>query len=403
MNLPILMVLLAGATLVYTYAGYPLLLGWLVLRQKKAPLSPAPSSESLEPALSDHSDVLTPHVSIIIPFHNEEAWVARKFDNTLSLDYPHDRMEIIAVSDGSTDLTAAVMDRYRDRIRIVAYSCRQGKPTALNRGVALAMGDVLVFTDANVLLDHKAIRALVAPYADPSVGGVSANVALEAVHPAEPLGEGLYMKYERWLYALESQIHSMIGADGALFSIRRALFTPLAADTITDDFSLALGAIDRGKRVLYEPRARAVEGVVPDVASEFRRKVRMVAGGYQAIWRFRHLLSSAQVFRHPTFALQLISHKLLRWMASLLLVMMLCGSAVVAGSTQSPLWVGFTALQSLFYLLAGAGWLSPKIRRWPICYVPYYFCAVNLAATLGAWRYLRGRQAITWQKVSRAS
>jgi biofilm PGA synthesis N-glycosyltransferase PgaC len=399
MNVAVLLVLLAGATLLYTYAGYPVLLRWLVTRQKKAGAVPSPVAE--RPPCDQK--LSTPRVSIIIPFHNEEAWVARKLDNTLSLDYPRDRIEIIAVSDGSTDRTAEIMDRYRDQVQVVAYLRRQGKPTALNRGVALATGDLLVFTDANVLLDPKAIRALVSPYADPSVGGVSANVALEAVQTAELLGEGFYMKYERWLYALESQLHSMVGADGALFSIRRALFMPLAADTITDDFSLALEAIDRGARVLYEPGARAVEGVVPDVAAEFRRKVRMVAGGYQALWRFRHLLLSAQVSRHPTFALQLVSHKLLRWMAPFMLVMVFCGSAVAAASTSSPLWTGFTGVQALFYLLSVAGWLSARMRRWPFCYIPYYFCAVNLAATLGVWRFLRGRQAITWQKVSRAA
>jgi cellulose synthase/poly-beta-1,6-N-acetylglucosamine synthase-like glycosyltransferase len=396
----VLLVLLAGATLFYTYAGYPALLCWLVRRQPKV-ATVASQAPSLPP--SDHQNHATPMVSIIIPFHNEESWVARKLDNTLSLDYPRERTEIIAISDGSTDRTAEIMERYRDQVRIVAYMRRQGKPTALNRGVALAKGEILVFTDANVVLDPKALRALVCRYADPSVGGVSANVALEAVQTDEPLGEGLYMKYERWLYALESQLHSMVGADGALFSIRRDLFTPLAADTITDDFSLALEAIDRGKRVLYEPRAGAVEGVVPDVTAEFKRKVRMVAGGYQALWRFRHLLLPKQLSRHRTFALQLISHKVLRWIAPLLLVTVYLGSAMTAASTQSLLWAGFTGLQSLFYLLAGAGWLNTRIRRWPLCYIPYYFCAVNLAATLGAWRFLRGRQAITWQKVSRAA
>jgi poly-beta-1,6-N-acetyl-D-glucosamine synthase len=393
-----LVVMLAGLTLLYTYAGYPLLLRCLVLRRKAA-VSPVSSERDILP----DQQRFTPTVSIIVPFHNEEAWVARKLGNTLSLDYPPERLEIIAVSDGSSDRTAEIMEHYSEHVRIVAYSKRQGKPTALNRGVALAQGEILIFTDANVILDAKAIRILVARFADPTVGGVSGNVALQPVQNEEPLGEGLYMKYERWLYEMESRLHSMLGADGALFSIRREVFTPLAADTITDDFALTLGVIDRGRRVLYEPAARAVEAVVPDVAAEFRRKVRMIAGGYQAVWRFRRLLGSGQVSCHPLLALQLVSHKLLRWIAPVLLITVYLGSAALAASTASAAWMGFTLLQSVFYLLAAVGWLSVKVRRWPLCYIPYYFCAVNLAAVSGAWRFLRGRQVITWHKVSRAA
>ncbi len=374
---------LAGAALLYTYFLYPLLL--LAIGKDRTR-----TTESLK------DESLLPSVSVIIPFHDEERWVSRKLEDTLSWDYPRDRLEVIAVSDGSTDRTNEILNAYKDRVRVVLYHPRRGKPTALNAGVAEARGEILVFTDANVLLEPKAIRAMAACYGDPSVGGVSGNVALQADGSHEPLGEGLYMRYERWLYALDSRVQTMVGADGALFSIRRELCSPLPRDTIVDDFVLALEVISEGKRVVYEPDARGIEMVVPDVRAEFLRKVRMVAGGYEALWRFRYLLNP---LRYPKVTFQLLSHKLMRWMVPLFLIVALV-SSVIAAQAQ-PVLAGAVALQVAFYALGGLGWISAAARRWTPVYVPYYFCAVNIAAAVGFWRFLRGRQAITWQKVSR--
>lgn len=336
-----------------------------------------------------------PTVSVIIPFHNEERWVVPKIENTLASTYPMQRFEVIAVSDGSTDRTPALLKRYEGRIRRVVYGPRQGKPTALNRGVSEAKGEILVFTDANVLVAPDAIGVLAQYYKDPSVGAVSGNVALQPEGSCEPLGEGLYMRYERWLFELESRANTMVGADGALCSVRRHLFMPLASDAIVDDFEMALGVVAQGRRVMYAPAARGVEVVRPDVRAEFRRKVRMIAGGYQAIWRFRHLLNP---FKYPVVAFQLLSHKLLRWMVPLFLAAALIASVT---ALQHPLLAAAAAAQGCFYTLALMGWASSRLRCWMPVYVPYYFCAVNVAAALGLWRYLTGRQSITWEKVQR--
>jgi poly-beta-1,6-N-acetyl-D-glucosamine synthase len=378
MSLSVLLFTWAVSGLSYTYVLYPALL--LLIRggrDRRRPLSTLPT------------------VSVIIPFHNEERWVIRKIENTLSWNYPADQLQIIAVSDGSTDQTTRLLQPYQNRVTVIAYPLRQGKPTALNVGAAQASGDILIFTDANVFPHPNAVKLLVQRYADGSVGGVCGNVALQAEESLEPLGEGLYMQYERWLYEAESRALTLVGADGALFSVRRALFAPLPADTITDDFALALRVVAQDRRVVYEPAATGIELVVPDVRAEFRRKIRMIAGGYQTLWRYRGQLN---FLARPTVAWQLLSHKLLRWLVPVFLLVAL---ASACAARQHPMMALALAIQVVFYGLALCGWVSESLRRWMPVYVPYYFCAVNMAAVIGLWRYLLGRQSVIWHKVQR--
>jgi poly-beta-1,6-N-acetyl-D-glucosamine synthase len=378
MSLGIFIFVCAVSGLFYTYAMYPVLL--LLTRHR---------GERIRPLST------LPTVSVIIPFHNEERWAIRKLENTLSWMYPADRLQIIAVSDGSTDATTMLLRQYNDRVTVVAYPVRQGKPTALNLGTAQATGDILIFSDANVFPDPDAVHALVQRYTDVSVGGVCGNVALQSEGSLEPLGEGLYMQYERWLFAHESRGLTMVGADGALFSLRRELFAPLPIDTITDDFALALAVVAQGRRVVYEPAAHSVEIVVPDVQAEFRRKIRMIAGGYQTLWRVRKQIHP---FTRPAVAWQLLSHKLLRWLVPAFLFAAFASALAARDNAMMAVALG---AQSVFYGLALCGWLSQTLRRWMPVYVPYYFCAVNMAAAFGLWRYLLGRQSVTWQKVQR--
>jgi Glycosyltransferases, probably involved in cell wall biogenesis len=378
MSLGIFIFVCAVSGLFYTYAMYPILL--LLTRHR---------GERIRPLST------LPTISVIIPFHNEERWAIRKLENTLSWMYPADRLQIIAVSDGSTDATTMLLRQYSDRVTVVAYPMRQGKPTALNLGAAQASGDILIFSDANVFPHPHAVHALVQRYTDVSVGGVCGNVALQGEGSLEPLGEGLYMQYERWLFAHESRGLTMVGADGALFSVRRELFTPLAIDTITDDFALALAVVAQGRRVVYEPAAHSVEIVVPDVQAEFRRKIRMIAGGYQTLWRHRNLLNP---LTSPSVAWQLLSHKLLRWMVPVFLFSAMAAAYV---ARQHPAMALALWIQIIFYSVALCGWLSQTMRNWLPVYVPYYFCAVNAAAAIGLWRYLIGGQSVTWQKVKR--
>lgn len=381
--------LMASVALFHTYALYPFVLRLLRTRRRE-PVTPNGRLD-----ITHNASHTWPTISVIIPFHNEDQWVARKLENTLSWDYPTDRLEIIAVSDGSTDQTNATLESYAGRVRVVSYHPRWGKPTALNRGAELAHGEIFVFTDANVLLQPKAIRAMIAQYEDRTIGGVSGRIALRAEGTDEPLGEGLYMRYEQSLYHLESATGTMVGADGAFFSIRRELFIQLPPDTIADDLAIALQVIARGRRVVYEAEAHGAELVIPNVRAEFCRKVRMIVGGYQALWRFRHLLNP---LRFPLVSFQLVSHKLLRWWTPFFLGTVFVSAAINA---DNALFAVALAVQCAFYGLAILGWGSAKLRRWGGVYLPYYFCATNLAAVQGLWRFLYGRQAITWEKVGR--
>jgi biofilm PGA synthesis N-glycosyltransferase PgaC len=378
MSIALVIFCTAAFALAYIYVIYPTLL--LLM-----PTRPRPR----------HDMSTLPTVSVIIPFYNEERWVVPKIDNTLAWNYPADCLQIIAVSDGSTDSTPDLLQRYDRRVTVVAYRSRQGKPTALNIGVARSTGEILIFTDANVLAHPDAVRAVVQRYADTSIGGVCGHIALQAEGSHEPLGEGLYMKYERWLYERESRALTMVAPDGALFSIRRALFASLPSDSITDDFTLALGVLAQGRRIVYEPAAFGVEIVVPDVRAEFRRKIRMIAGGYQTLWRVRKQIHP---FTRPAVAWQLLSHKLLRWLVPAFLFAAFASALAARDNAMMAVALG---AQSVFYGLALCGWLSQTLRRWMPVYVPYYFCAVNMAAAFGLWRYLLGRQSVTWQKVQR--
>jgi len=383
--------LVASVVLLHTYALYPFVLRLMRTRDRE----PRPASASRHHATHDTSQTW-PTVSVIIPFHNEDQWVARKLENTLSWDYPTDRLEIIAVSDGSTDQTHAMLESYAGRVRVVSYYPRCGKPTALNRGAELARGEIFVFTDANVLLEPKAIRAMIARYEEATVGGVCGRIALHPEGADEPLGEGLYMRYEQGLYHLESATGTMVGADGAFFSIRRELFTQLPPDTIADDLSIALQVIAKGRRVVYEAEAHGAEVVIPNVRAEFCRKVRMIVGGYQALGRFRYLLNP---LRFPLVSFQLVSHKLLRWWTPFFLGAVFVSAAINAA--EHLLFAAAFAAQGVFYGFALLGWGSSTSRRWGGVYIPYYFCATNVAAVQGLWRFLHGRQVITWEKVGR--
>jgi poly-beta-1,6-N-acetyl-D-glucosamine synthase len=373
--------LISSLAVIYAYVLYPVLL--LAIPKRKMVSSQPIGRKDL------------PWVSVVIPFHNEERWVARKLENALALDYPSSRFQIIAISDGSTDGTNAILEQYKDRVDTVIYHPRAGKPTALNRGVLGSRGEILIFSDANVLIRPDAVHELLGYYSDPNVGGVSGNVVLQSADNAEPLGEGIYMRYERWVNKLESDAGTMVGVDGALFSIRSRLFSPLQKDTIVDDFTMALEVSSKCKRIVYAQNAKGSEVVRPDVQAEFRRKMRMVAGGYQALWRYKRLFNP---WKFPLLQFQLWSHKPMRWFVPFFLAAALVSSLLGA---RQPVLAAAATLQIVFYALALLGRLSGRLRHFRPIYLPYYFCAANIAAVAGLWRSLFRSQAVMWDKVQR--
>lgn len=369
--------------LAYHYVVYPAIVIWL------SRLMPRRSHTVEVP------DARLPSVTLLIAAYNEEVVLEGKLLNSLSLDYPADRLQILIVADGSTDATKAVADGFAGRGVVVLHQPgRAGKTAALNRGMERASGEIVVFSDANNLFDNQALRHLVRHFSDGAVGGVCGIKQIRDANEREStVGDGLYWRYESALKMAESRLGSVTVADGEIFAIRRNLYSPLDRRLVNDDAAITFELLARGYRVLYEPAARSVEDASIRISEDFNVKVRMVSGGFQTLafyWRFLLLPPRA-------FTLAFISHKVLRWIAPELLVILALTSALL--SSQLFFLMAFCA-QAAFYLLALAGWLSPRKYALPLMlYLPFYFSAMNLAAFMGLYRYLSGTTA--WKKAAR--
>lgn len=374
------------ALLAYNYLGYPL----LVIALSR--LRPAGRPPELPKARSDW-----PSVSLAIAAYNEERVIDGKIRNSLALDYPRERLEIIVVSDGSSDRTPEIVSSFADRGVIGLHEPpRRGKSAALNRGVGRAGGEVVVFSDANNDFAPDALQALVRHFADPKVGGVC---GVKQIKPADERqstrGDSLYWRYESAIKRAEGRLGSITNADGEIFAIRRRLYQPLDERVINDDTQVTFDLVNQGYRVLYEPAARSHEYASSHIRDDFFVKVRMVAGGFQS------LVLNARMFLPPrrAFSLAFISHKVLRWTAPLPLLGLLVLSAALSAR---PVYAALFGAQGLFY--ATAVWGAHAIQRRPLpplAYVPFYFSAMNLAALTGLWRFLRGRQGTHWRKAAR--
>jgi len=363
---------LAAAVIAYTFLGYPLLIG-LLARRRPHPVRQAE---------------ITPPVTLLIPAYNEAAVVARKLEVSLGLDYPAHLLEIVVVTDGSTDETVDIVASYAPRgVCLYHQPERRGKAAAINRVMPLLSGDIVVFTDANTLIEPQALRALVRNFADPGVGGVNGEKrVLDG-------GEGLYWRYESFLKHCDSAVSSVMGAAGEFFAIRRELFQPPEEDSIIEDFVTSLRLVAAGWRVVYEAEAVAREEASPSLAGDWRRRTRIAAGGFQSIVRLRKLLSPA----HGLVAWQYVSHRVLRWAVTpFLLPLVYAFNALLIG--QRLYGVLFLA-QTVFYVLAliGYGLTHRGIRGGPL-HAAFYFCFANAAALAGFWRYVTRRQPVTWEK-----
>jgi cellulose synthase/poly-beta-1,6-N-acetylglucosamine synthase-like glycosyltransferase len=340
-------------------------------------------------------DAITPSLSLIIAAHNEAAVIGTKLDNLLSLDYPHDCLEVIVASDGSDDGTNELVRRYESSgVRLLVLP-RGGKAAALNAAVAAASGEVLAFSDANSIYAPHSLRALVRPFADPDVGGVAGNQIYRPAPTTTLAGEGekQYWSLDRELKRYESASGNVISATGAIYAIRRSLFTPIP-DGVTDDFYTSTGAIAQGYRLVFAPEAIAYEAVTGSSRDEYGRKVRVMTRGLRGVLLRRALLDPGQ---YGFYALQLFSHKVLRrLMAFPLLVMALVSPLLWPRSRFYRL---ATAGQATFYGLAAAGVLleQPARRRVKLLTLPYYFCLVNLAALHAARNVLRGQAIVIWE------
>ncbi len=379
---------IALALVAYAYAGYPLLLSLL----------PRLRPRSLAPNTLDTSTL--PTVSIVIAARNEEQNLPRKLANLADLTYPAHLLEIVVVSDGSTDRTAAILETHAaavpmPRLVPVLLPASGGKALALNAAVAHASGDLLVFLDVRQTVDPRAVSALVDNFVDPAVGAVSGELHL---HDAEKSGDalGLYWRIETLVRRLESATGSVVGVTGAIYAIRRELFSPLPAGLILDDVLVPMQVARSGHRVLFEPRALASDRIFPERGKEFSRKVRTLTGNYQLLQLAPWLLVPSSVSsksRSNTgnpLLFRFISHKLLRLAIPALLLVLLLTSAFAGG------WFFHTvfALQVVFYLLAAAGSLLPLTKRLKPVGIAHTFVLLNAAAAVALYNFLTGRDHV---------
>jgi cellulose synthase/poly-beta-1,6-N-acetylglucosamine synthase-like glycosyltransferase len=336
---------------------------------------------------------ITPAVTLIISAYNEEAVIAEKLDNALKVDYPRELLQVIVVADGSDDRTCEIVQQNASRgVRLLHQPERRGKIAAMNRAAPFASGEVLVFSDADAMIEPQSIRALVANLADPQVACVGGVKRIRRDVSVQAQGESAYWRYEAYLKKLDSKINTAIGAIGELFAIRRELWRPMDEDLLIEDFVVTMRLVERGWRVVYEPRAITWEDASPSLRGEWRRRVRMAAGGFQAIGRLKGMLNPLRGFA----AIQYISHKVLRWLSPFF---MLAAFVANVGLMHLEFYRWLLVAQIAFYALALLGFILQqcRIRIW-LLQIPFYFCFANATSLAGFWRYVTGSQPVTWEK-----
>lgn len=372
--------------IIYNYALYPLSV--IILSKIK--------SDKHTTYLNDRSEY-APSVSFIIAAYNEETVIDRKIKNTLSLDYPDDKIEIIVISDGSTDATPEIAKKYSGNgVLSLHEPARNGKTAALNRAVEHATGEILVFSDANNDYQHDAVDLLIRHFKDPEVGAVTGCKHIyENQDRQSSKGDGLYWKYESRIKQAESSLGSITAAEGEILAVRKSMYQPINPELINDDAAITFHIVKSNHRILYDIEAKAYEEASIDLVDDFHVKVRMAAGGYQTLMHEKSYLFPPRTW----FSFSFLSHKLLRWITPhLLILILLLSMSLLDYNIIKVLLV----IQFLFYGLAFLGWTrrhTPDLAT--ILYVPTYFVSMNTAMFFGFIRYLTRTSSVNWRKAER--
>ena len=383
---------LAVGCIVYTYAGYPVLLMALAaLKQLRGDLRFLSAGESRR----NGAEVDLPTVAVLVAAHNEELHIEQRIRNLLALDYPAERLRIYVGSDGSDDATEALAAPFvGERVVWRGFAQRRGKPSVINDLAALATEDVLVFTDANTQFSAGAVKSLVRHLRDPAVGCVRGELRLQARDGAENQ-DHIYWRYERMLKFFEGRLGALIGANGGVYALRREQYRAIPSDTVVDDFWISMELVRGGRRCAYDPEAVAWEDVPERIGDEFARRVRIGTGNYQALRNFWTMLDPRRGF----IALTFFSHKFLRWLVPHFMILAAIANFALVGN---PLYTGLLTAQVVFYGLALLGYrrsrngLTPALLRMPL-----FFVSMNLALLFGFWKYLTGNRTGSWARTAR--
>lgn len=367
------------AVLAYTYVGYPMLMAVLG-RVRPRPV---------------RRQAIRPTVSLLIVAHNEARWIEPKLRNSLGLEYPEDRREIVVALDGSTDGTTEIARGHEaEGVTVIGFETQRGKPSVLNDVIPKLRGEIVVLSDARQLYDRAALVALVENFTDPCVGAVSGELILtNEAGAAVGEGVGLYWRYEKLIRRQESHRGSTVGATGAIYAIRRDLFEPIPSDTLLDDVIIPMRIARRGYRVVFEAGAKAFDQAAATARQEFARKVRTISGNFQMFVRERWLLNP---FKNRLW-FQTVSHKAVRLLAPGFL---LCAFGANVALLDGVLYLMSFAGQVLFYAAAILGYLRRNRRspggRW--LSGPYVFCLLNFITVMSFYTFITKRQAVTWTK-----
>ena len=374
----------------YTYLGYGIVL-YLMVKIKEL---------FVKPRLPRLPETL-PEATLLIAAYNEEAIVASKMVNCRQLDYPADKLRLVWITDGSNDNTNERLKEYPE-VTVLYQPRRQGKTAALIRALPYVNTPYVIFTDANTMLNKGAIKEIIRQFSDPRVGCVAGEKRVEIqAEQGATAGEGIYWKYESALKRLDYRLYSTVGAAGELFAIRTSLFEQMPPDTLLDDFILSLRIAMKGYKIAYSKEAYALEGASLNMREEEKRKVRISAGGLQSVWRLRGLLN---MFRYGILSFQYISHRVLRWTLTPVVLFALLPLNLLLACTGHTLYTVILALQLAFYLLGYLGYKMEKRNiRNKLLFIPYYFLFMNINVIRGYSYLAKHKGTGAWEKAKRGA
>jgi cellulose synthase/poly-beta-1,6-N-acetylglucosamine synthase-like glycosyltransferase len=373
------------ALILYTYAGYPALI-WLLARRFGRPIVP-PAEDSTD----------LPTVSLLISAYNEQDVIAGRITNALAMDYPPDKLKVVVACDGCSDHTPHIVLQHVDRgVRLLNYHERRGKAAVLNSAIAELPSDIILLSDANTSIDPTAARNLIRWFRDPEIGAVCGRLLLIDPHTGQNV-DGSYWKYETFLKRCESRLGALLGANGAIYAIRKSRYVPIPEGTIVDDFCIPLLAkLKHGCRIIYDPQATAREDSAPNIAAEFHRRSRIGAGGFQCLRPLCRLLDPRQGWIAFTF----LSHKVLRWFCPFFLLGLLLSNALLVTLPfyRHALLAQIIAV-AVAYVASFVSWPIPLLKPLRLLAM---FTSMNAALLIGFYGWLRGTQTGVWKRTARS-
>ena len=373
--------------LIYTYIGYGILLFFIVkikalfIKKELFPLNKLPN------------------VTLLVAAYNEELHIREKIENSLLLDYPKENIQFLFITDGCHDSTPEIISEYAE-IELMHQPERQGKIKAIERAMVEVKGEIVVFTDANTILNKEAIKRIVHHFANEKVGVVAGEKRIfnRSADGAAGAGEGFYWKYESKLKKWDDELGSVMGGAGELFAIQKKLYEQIPIDTLIEDFYLSFKIVEKGYKIAYEPDAYTLEEPSISIKEELKRKIRIAAGGLQSVIRLKTLLNP---FKFGIITFQYISHRVLRWTLAPLSLPIIFATNLLLWN-QGVLYQILFILQIIFYLTALIGlMLKNRHMRLKILFIPYYFCMMNYAVYAGFIGYIRGKHSVLWEKSER--